>query len=365
MSRASAGATVTSEMNDRSATATSAGPPGSASTWRRLVRSRTTTRGSSRRRQASWPCPTSRATTSRAPRWSRQSVKPPVEAPASSARAPATSRSHATSAASSFSPPRDTNRAGGAVHDHGLVGCDLAGDRSGGRAADGHQPGLDRGDGLRPTGQQPAAHQLGVESPTQGALRTPGRRDRSSRLLAAAFFAARFAADFLRRLLAGRLRRRLRGLLRADPSLLGRALLPGHPGLELGEIVLGRDPSVFIWRWISWRTTSITRSVRRRLSSTRSSTKPCTWFCARCPCATSSLARARAWDRVIATNSTPASRYLLRSGDCGITGSFAAERPRYQPSVTDPGTAPGAPPAPPGRPRPMPAADSGTGSSGS
>jgi len=52
--RASAGATVTSEMKERSATVRSTGPPRSSGPrWRTLVRSRTVTRGSSRNDQAS------------------------------------------------------------------------------------------------------------------------------------------------------------------------------------------------------------------------------------------------------------------------------------------------------------------------
>ena len=66
--RASAGATVSSEMNERSATVRSTGPPrASGSRWRTLVRSRTVTRGSSRSDHASWPRPTSTASTCTAP----------------------------------------------------------------------------------------------------------------------------------------------------------------------------------------------------------------------------------------------------------------------------------------------------------
>ena len=121
-----AGSTVRSEMNDRSATTTSTGPPiAAASRWRTLVRSRLSTRGSPRSRSWSWPCPTSTATTDAAPRWSTQSVKPPVEAPASSTRRPATSTAKVASAASSFSPPRLTNRGPGRAR-HRLVGGDQA-----------------------------------------------------------------------------------------------------------------------------------------------------------------------------------------------------------------------------------------------
>ena len=50
------------------------------------------------------------AYTRAAPRCSRQSVKPPVEAPTSAQTRPPTSSSKAVNAASSFSPPRETNR---------------------------------------------------------------------------------------------------------------------------------------------------------------------------------------------------------------------------------------------------------------
>ena len=83
------GATVRSEMNERSATHRSAGGSiAPASSSRTLVRSITVTRGSLRSDHASWPRPTSIATTCAAPRWSRQSVNPPVDAPTSTARAP-------------------------------------------------------------------------------------------------------------------------------------------------------------------------------------------------------------------------------------------------------------------------------------
>ena len=109
--RSSAGATVSSEMNERSATASGTGPPmASGSSARTLVRSSTrdarvvcaaTTRAARGRRRPRRPCA--------APRCSRQSVKPPVDAPASRARQPTRlDRRTAASAASSFSPPRDT-----------------------------------------------------------------------------------------------------------------------------------------------------------------------------------------------------------------------------------------------------------------
>src|SRR3954447_21533542 len=89
-------------------------------------------------------------------------------------------------------------------------------------------------------------------------------------------------------------------------------------------------PSVLTCRWISTRTTSSITSVRRRLSSTRSSTNVCTWLCASWPCATSSPARLRAWLRVSATNSVPASMYLFQSGVGGIRyGSSGDESSGY------------------------------------
>ena len=106
---ARAGATVSSEMKERSATARSTSPPRSAAVrLRTLQRSRTVTRASVRNDHASWPRPTSTASTCAAPCWRRQSVKPPVDAPASSARTPSTRTANRASAAASFSPPRDT-----------------------------------------------------------------------------------------------------------------------------------------------------------------------------------------------------------------------------------------------------------------
>src|SRR5215207_2709686 len=141
--RASAGATVTSEMNERSATVRSTAPPRSlGSRWRTLARSRTVTRGSSRSDQASWPRPTSTASTCTAPAWRRQSVKPPVEAPASRARRPRASTSKRSSAAASFSPPRDTKRGGSPVI---WMGSSAATSRVG------------AGAGLPPTRTRPAA----------------------------------------------------------------------------------------------------------------------------------------------------------------------------------------------------------------
>ena len=104
---------VRSEMNDASTTIASNGSPNASSpSLRKLVRSITVTRSSLRRRQSSCPYPTSTATTCAAPRCSKQSVNPPVEAPTSSARAPVTSMPKASSARSSFSPPRLTKRRG-------------------------------------------------------------------------------------------------------------------------------------------------------------------------------------------------------------------------------------------------------------
>src|SRR6185312_5804530 len=107
---ASAGSTVRSEMNDRSATVSWAGPPISAGvSARTLVRSCTRTRASLRSRQTSCPYPTSTAMTSRAPRSSSTSVKPPVEAPASRQRRPAGSISRASSAPISLWAPREAH----------------------------------------------------------------------------------------------------------------------------------------------------------------------------------------------------------------------------------------------------------------
>ena len=62
--------------------------------------------------------------TAAAPRCSRQSVNPPVEAPASSHLCPWTSIPSRSSAPSSLSPPRDTNRRGASVERDRSVGSD-------------------------------------------------------------------------------------------------------------------------------------------------------------------------------------------------------------------------------------------------
>ncbi len=225
-------------MKDRSAVANSAGSPISASSrWRRFVRSRTRTRGSSRRVQASCPRPTSTATTSAAPRCRRQSVKPPVDAPASRQRRPATGTANCSIAASSFSPPRETNRGRGPAHHDRLAAVDHPGRRSRRGAADRHVPGRDRLDGHPPTGDEPTPDELGVEPTPHRATRPiSGTSSRPS------------PTSWSSSVLLGRL---LRGLLGASGAFFGRSrgllrlLLPAggadEPGLEAGEVVLRRD----------------------------------------------------------------------------------------------------------------------------
>ena len=111
MQATAAGRTFVTEMNETSMVKMS-GCQGSDSGARylALTPSITCTLGSARSRASSCPRPTSSAMTRAAPRWSRQSTKPPVEAPTSSAERPATSIPNVSSAASSFSPARETNR---------------------------------------------------------------------------------------------------------------------------------------------------------------------------------------------------------------------------------------------------------------
>mmetsp|Transcript_33214 Transcript_33214/g.81623 ORF Transcript_33214/g.81623 Transcript_33214/m.81623 type:complete len:307 (+) Transcript_33214:570-1490(+) len=104
---ATAGNTLSTEMNDRSSVAMSTGS-GSGCRWRRLVRSITTTLGSTRTRSATWPYPTSMPYTRAAPFCSMQSVNPPVESPESSATLPSTLMPNSCNAFSSLSPPRHT-----------------------------------------------------------------------------------------------------------------------------------------------------------------------------------------------------------------------------------------------------------------
>src|SRR5439155_1374592 len=104
------GRIFSNEMNETSMTASvGCSPKIRGSSARALVFSITTTRGSLRSLTSSWPVPTSTAYTRAAPRCSRQSVKPPVEAPTSRQTRPATFIWKASSAWTSFSPPRPTN----------------------------------------------------------------------------------------------------------------------------------------------------------------------------------------------------------------------------------------------------------------
>ena len=154
---------------------------------------------------------------------------------------------------------------------------------------------------------EPAPHELDVETAAHHS-----RGSWASRPWRPGLLRRLFAAFFGRLLLRGRL------LGRSFFALFGDfdCLLSFVSSFARSSLVA--IPSVLTCRWISLRTTSSIASVRLRLSSTRSSTKPWTCSCASWPVPTSSLARARAWARVIATNSAPASRYLFQSGDCGM-----------------------------------------------
>src|SRR5215207_7704381 len=103
------GNNIFKEINDAS-TVANAICSGRDSTKRALVCSITTTRGSLRNFQCRMPLPTSIAYTFSAPRCKRQSVNPPVDEPTSAHVSPVTSKANVSSAASSFSPPRETKR---------------------------------------------------------------------------------------------------------------------------------------------------------------------------------------------------------------------------------------------------------------
>ena len=206
-SPASTGATVTSEMKDRSATRTSKGltpdvvghqGPDVGPLPHLDPRSRHGATGRAGRDPRPRPRP------SRPPRRKRQSVKPPVDAPASRQRRPATSTAKRSSAASSFSPPRDTKRAAnrcrarrrGRTRPPGGPLCRPVTRPPGPHACS------TRSRALFPGGGQTPPHQLGVEPAAHprsesGAARLLGRPScRSSRrcLLAAVLVALVFLA---------------------------------------------------------------------------------------------------------------------------------------------------------------------------
>ena len=166
------------------------------------------TRGSARSRSWSWPCRRRRRPPARAPRWSRQSVKPPVDAPASRHAPPGHVDAEASSAASSFSPPRPTKRGGGpserrsarrrATRRAGL---------SRRRAADGDPAGGDRRPGprsrLAPGPAGPARRRAGAgracvsRRPSWPAAFLRRAPSSPARFLAGAFLAAAFLAGGL------------------------------------------------------------------------------------------------------------------------------------------------------------------------
>ena len=95
-------------------------------------------------------------------------MNPPVDAPASRAWRPRTSTANASSAASSFSPPRLTNRAGGPPATTASRGVDEPGRLVRDRAVDQHAVQVDQPDGLGAAGDEPAPHQLRVEPGSTG-----------------------------------------------------------------------------------------------------------------------------------------------------------------------------------------------------
>ncbi len=114
-SASSAGATVRSEMNERSATARSTGPPRSSGVEVADVGAlpHVDPRVVARRRSCSWPWPTSTATTVRGAAL-QQAVGEPTGrgAGVEGTAVPARRASKRSSAASSFSPPRRRSAAG-------------------------------------------------------------------------------------------------------------------------------------------------------------------------------------------------------------------------------------------------------------
>ncbi len=110
---------------------------------RASVASRLTTRGSAASFGWSWPWPTSTAYTLSAPRLRSTSVKPPVEAPRSRQMRPRGSIAKASSAAASFTPPRDTQGCGASAA-ISAFGPDLIRSLRDRRSVDRHEPGRDR-----------------------------------------------------------------------------------------------------------------------------------------------------------------------------------------------------------------------------
>ena len=218
--RATAGSTVRSEMNDRSAT-THVGRRADVAAARRsrtLVRSRhLDPRVGPQALVELAVADVDGDDRGRAPL--QQAVGEAAGGrPASRARRPATSTPKRSSAASSFSPPRLTKRGGGPSDLDGSSGRDQARRLVGRRAADRDPPGRDVGLRLLPARRQAPPDQLGVEPATQGSGRLPAA------FLAGAFF---LAGGLLGRGLlgGGLLGRRLLGRGLLGRGLLGRRLL--------------------------------------------------------------------------------------------------------------------------------------------
>ena len=117
----------------------------------------------------------------RAPRCSRQSVNPPVDAPASRTRSPVTSTANGSRAASSFSPPRLTNRGGGPCSSTASPAWTKPAGLVGQRPLTSTRPSLDRARRPRRHGWPPAggapARRRAVAAGRHGAQ--PERRERS------------------------------------------------------------------------------------------------------------------------------------------------------------------------------------------
>ena len=165
----SAGNTVVSEMNDRSATisvdrAADHRPASARARWSARRRPPADLIAATRPAGRS---PTSTATTSAAPRSSRTSVNPPVEAPASRQRRPSTPIPKASSAPMSLCAPRDTQLrspssatfSAGSRRNRG-AGLDR------GHAVDADLAGADQLRGLLAGSSQPAPDQLGINAGT-------------------------------------------------------------------------------------------------------------------------------------------------------------------------------------------------------
>ena len=184
-SAASAGATVSSEMKDRSATASvdRAAEVARARASRTLVRSRTVTRGSVRSDHASCPRPTSTASTLRRARLQQAVGEPAGGRPGVEGPTPAHVDGEPRRARRPASRRRGTRS--GAGRRSSWIGSSAPTSRAGAWArapADEHPPGHDRLHRLTAAPEQPPAHELGIESPAHWSPVQDTGEDRSRRL---------------------------------------------------------------------------------------------------------------------------------------------------------------------------------------